>query len=249
MSNTLWLINPHTRGETGRAAKMANAKKPRTAAQKAATAKLVAANKKRRAAAGKTVAAPAKAKAKRSYAKAATPKKVYKRNPIGSNASVKRGKGMFEENIKPAAMGAAAALGFDIAWGKLTTKIGLPTNLITGTMQYPVKALAAIGLGMAAERFLPKQHKHHAVTLVRGPLTVILHDAAYSFTKANYPSLGLAEYEDHQQMAEIMHEMNGIEDEVEYYEEPQTTVGETLRLQGLSEASSLYVPQYDGVAY
>jgi hypothetical protein len=133
--------------------------------------------------------------------------------------------------------------------GKAATKVGLPTSLITGNVQYAVKALAAIGLGVAADKFLPKQHKHHAATLVRGPLTVILHDAAYSFTKANYPSLGLAEYEDHQQMAEIMHEMNGIEDEVEYYEEPQTTVGETLRLQGLGESSPLYVPQYDGVAY
>ena len=230
---------------------MANAKKPRTAAQKAATAKLVAANKKRRAAAGKTTAAaPAKAKAKRSYSKAAPAKKVYKRNPIGSSPAAKRGKGMFEENIKPAALGAAAALGFDIVWAKAATKVGLPTSLITGNMQYPVKALAAIGLGLAAEKFLPKQHKHHAATLVRGPLTVILHDAAYGFTKTNYPSLGLAEYEEHQQMAEIMQEMNGYEDEEDpipyQYQPALTQVGESMELQGFNSSS---LPQYDGVAY
>lgn len=223
---------------------MANAKKPRTAAQKAATAKLVAANKKRRAATGKTVAAaPAKAKAKRSYSKAALAKKVYKRNPIGSSPAVKRGKGMFEENIKPAAMGAVAALGFDIVWGRMTF---IPANLRAGNLKYPVKALAAIGLGVAAEKFLPQKHKHLAATLVRGPLTVILHDAGKDFLASTYPKLSLAAYEE-DQMAEIIHEMNSNDDETEYEYQPAITqVGESMELQGFSSTS---LPQYDGVAY
>lgn len=226
---------------------MANAKKPRTAAQKAATAKLVAFNKKRRAAAGKTVAAaPAKAKAKRSYSQAAPAKKVYKKNPISQSASVKRGKGMFEENIKPAAMGAAAALGFDIVWGRMTF---VPANLRAGNLKYPVKALAAIGLGVAAEHFLPKQHKHYAATLVRGPLTVILHDAGKDMMQSMYPSLALAAYEE-DQMAEIIHEMNGVEDDdapIPYSgQQSITQVGENLQLQGFSSHS---LPQYEGAAY
>lgn len=226
---------------------MANAKKPRTAAQKAATAKLVAANKKRRAAAGKTTAAaPAKAKAKRSYSKAAPAKKVYKRNPIGNSPAAKRGKGMFEENIKPAAMGAAAALGFDIVWGRMTF---IPAKLRAGNLKYPVKALAAIGLGVAAEHFLPKQHKHHAATLVRGPLTVILHDAGKDMMQSMYPSLALAAYEE-DQMAEIINEMNGMEedeDPIPYQYQPALTqVGESMELQGFNSSS---LPQYDGVAY
>ena len=227
---------------------MANAKKPRTAAQKAATAKLVALNKTRRAAAGKTAKVyasnPVKPLKKRTYSKAAKPKKTYKRNPIGQSAAVKRGKGMFEENIKPAAMGAAAALGFDIVWGRMTF---VPANLRAGNLKYPVKALAAIGLGVAAEKFLPKQHKHHAATLVRGPLTVIAYEAAREFMAATYPKLSLGTYEE-DQMAEIIHEMNGYDDEEQAYDyQPAITqVGESIELQGFSSHS---LPQYEGVAY
>lgn len=224
---------------------MANAKKPRTDAQIKATAKLVAANKKRHAAASKATAAPAKAK--RTYAKPkAAPAKVYKRNPIGNSASVKRGKGMFEENIKPAAMGAAAAIGFDIVWGKLSF---IPANLRAGNLKYPVKLLGALALGVVAEKYLPKQHKHHAVTLVRGPLTVIMHDAAKDMMQTMYPSLHLDAYEA-DQMAEILHEMNGYNDEEGVLFEQQqhiTQVGENLQpLQGFSSSS---LPQYDGTAY
>lgn len=241
MSNTLWLINPHTRGTTGRAAKMANAKKPRTAAQKAATAKLVALNKKRRAAASSTTAtAP---KAKRTYAKAA-PKKVYKKNPISRSASVQRGKGMFAENVKPAAIGAAAALGFDLVWGRMTF---IPASLRAGNLKYPVKLLGALALGVAAEKFLPKQYQQHATTLVRGPLTVILHEAGKNMMQSMYPSLALAAYEE-EQMAEIMHDMqvNGYDEVIPYQPQQIEQVSENLELQGLGV---LNVPQYDGVAY
>ena len=228
---------------------MANAKKPRTAAQKAATAKLVAFNKKRRAAVGKAAKTyatnPVKPLKSRTYSKAAAPKKTYKRNPIGSNASVKRGKGMFEENIKPAALGAAAAIGFDIVWGRMTF---IPANLRAGNLKYPVKLLAALGLGVVAEKYLPQQHKHHAVTLVRGPLTVIMHDAAKDFMATAYPNISLAAYEE-DQMAEILYEMNGYDDDdgIEYEEQPAITqVGEYLEVQGLN---AFGMPQYDGVAY
>lgn len=228
---------------------MAKATKPRTAAQKAATAKLVAFNKKRHAAVGKAAkkyaSNPVKPLKSRTYSKKAAPKKTYKRNPIGSNASVQRGKGMFEENIKPAAMGAAAAIGFDIVWGRMTF---IPANLRAGNLKYPVKILGALALGVAAEKFLPQQYKRHATTLVRGPLTVIMHDAAKDMMQTMYPSLSLAAYEE-DQMAEILHEMNGYDDEdgIEYEQQPALTqVGESLELQGLN---AFGMPQYDGVAY
>lgn len=226
---------------------MANAKKPRTKAQKDATAALVAFNKKRHAAAGKTTAAaPAKAKAKRSYSKAKPTKKIYKKNPISQNASVKRGKGMFEENIKPAALGAAAALGFDIVWGRMTF---IPANLRAGNLKYPVKLLAALGLGVAAEKFLPQKHKHHAVTLVRGPLTVIMHDAAKDFMQTTYPNIALAAYEE-DQMAEIIHEMNGVDDDIGFYDQIQAHQPQAIENMGeRMDLNEFAVPQYDNVAY
>ena len=259
MSNTLWLINPHTRGTTGRAAKMANAKKPRTAAQKRATAALVAFNKKRRAAAG-YASNPVKplqknlalgdSKQPRTYTmKAKNGKKTtvtYKRNPISKNASVQRGKGMLVENLKPAALGAGAALAFDIVWGKMSF---IPASLRAGNLKYPVKLLGALALGVAAEKFLPKEHQKHVTTLVRGPLTVIMHDAAKEFMQSKYPSLALAAYEA-DQMAEIMHDMqvNGYDEPSYAFEQqPQIEqVSENLELQGLG---LLNMPQYDGVAY
>ena len=257
MSNTLLLINPHKRGTTGRAAKMANAKKPRTAAQKRATAALVALNKKRRAGVvyqknptQKSLFAESKAPAKkaRTYvmkdAKGSRKTTVtYKRNPLPPRA-----KGLFQENIKPSALGAAAALGFDLVWGRMTF---IPPSLRAGVMQYPVKLIGAIALGMAAEKFLPKEYQKHATTLVRGPLTVIMHEAGKKFIQDKYPSLGLMAYEE-DQLAEILHEsqMNGYAYEENYQLQPNT-MGETLQLQGLGGlgASPLYVPQYDDVAY
>ncbi len=242
---------------------MANAKKPRTAAQKRATAALVALNKKRRAAAAKGVvyqknpisnkkqlalALPVESKKQRTYVmtdRGGSRKTTvtYKRNPLPPRA-----KGLFQENIKPSALGAAAALGFDLVWGRMTF---IPASLRAGVMQYPVKLIGAIALGMAAEKFLPKDYQKHATTLVRGPLTVIMHEAGKKFIQDKYPSLGLMAYEE-DQLAEILHEsqMNGYAYEENYQLQPNT-MGETLQLQGLGGlgASPLYVPQYDDVAY
>lgn len=262
MSNTLWLINPHKRGTTGEKASM---KKARTAKQIAATKKMLAARKKSLAAKAKTYAEnPVKplqkslklgdSKQPRTYTmKAKNGKKTtvtYKRNPISTNKTVQRGKGMLMENVKPAAMGAAAALGFDIVWGKMTF---IPASLRAGNLKYPVKLLAALGLGIAAEKFLPKEHQKHVTTLVRGPLTVILHDAAKEFVQSKYPSLALAAYEA-DQMAEILEDarLNGYAYE-ENYQLEQPQLAETLQLQGINHDSGyapFYAqPQYDGVAY
>lgn len=151
---TVWLINPKGRKEKGETTTMSNTntKKARTPKQIAATKKLVALNKARKA--GKTPAKPAAAKPKRSYAKqAAKPatRKTYKRNPLPPR--VKEAGGILQQNIIPAAMGAGAALGFDLIWGKLP----ISDNLRAGKLKYPVKVIGALALGMLAERLLPAE--------------------------------------------------------------------------------------------
>ena len=119
-------------------------------------------------------------------------------------------------------------------------------------MQYPVKILGVLALGVAAEKLLPQQHKHHATTLVRGPLTVIMHQAGKAFVQQKYPSLGLMAYEE-DQLAEILHDqqLNSYYD----FDQQQAieTMGENLYLNGLEQEQAdsvpFYVPQYDGVAY
>lgn len=255
---TVWLINPKGRGDKGRTATMSNPKKkPRTDAQKAATAKMLAANKaKRKAATGH--AAPKKAK--RTYTKKAASsakKVVYKKNPLPPRArkQVDHAKNILEDNLIPAAIGAGGALAFDIIWGKLP----ISPKLRAGNLKYPVKVLGALALGMAAEHLLPESQKHHAVTLARGGLTVILHDAAKDFMASTYPSLHLAAYEE-ETLAEIM-QLNGYQDalddavgvrQIEALPEPELgdgeELGESLELQGLS-AAFYNQPQYADAAY
>lgn len=219
---------------------MAKAKKPRSEAQIKATEKLVAFNKKRRAAAAKTAAKPATKKARTYTVSNATSKPVrYKRNPIDT----KRAQGMLTENIKPAAIGAVGALGIDLVWGKLP----VPTSLRAGVVKYPVKAALAIGLGMIAEKVLPKAQQKYAVDVVRGSLTVIMHEAGKGLLQSRYPSLALAAYEE-DELAEIMadEQMNG------FYESPEYEgMGEVLQLEGLAPNATpdFYVPQYEGVSY
>lgn len=240
---TVWLINPKGRGEKGRTTTMSKttkAKPARSAAQIAATKKLVALNKARKAGHVKTAAKP-----KRSYSKAAPKapaKKVYKRNPLPPRLA--HGADILHDNLYPAAMGAGAALGFDLIWGKLP----IGDKLRAGNLKYPVKIIGAIGLGMLAEKMLPAQHKHHAVTLARGPLTVILHDFGKDFMAKNYPSLTLAAYEA-DTLAEIMEEGMTYLPSPQAQAAQQSTMGEALELNGLSDMGYGFAPGYEGSGY
>lgn len=237
---TVWLINPKGRNEKGSTTTMSKTKTAgRTPAQIAATKKLVAMNKAR--AAGKTPAKPAKAK--KTYTKSAPTKakaKTYKRNPLPPRvkAHAAEAGGILQANLIPAAMGAGAALGFDLIWGKLP----IGDKLRTGNLKYPVKIIGALALGMAAERLLPDEHKHHAVTLARGPLTVILHDFGKDFVAKNYPTLTLAAYEA-DALAEIMAEQDHG---AAFLPSPTTatTVGEAIpELNGLGNlGGGMYSP-------
>ena len=187
MGATAILINPHTRGTTGRkvttrSTTMAKAKSK--TARKATTAH-------------KTVTTTAKPKAKaRRRAVAVT----YKRNPLPARA-----KGIIAENIKPAAIGAAGALALDV----IVAKLPLPATLKTGPASYALRAVGAIALGMIAEKVGKLKHET-AVSLARGPLTVVMHDAGKSLIRAQFPALALAAYEE--ELADIAGMIDGLED-------------------------------------
>lgn len=206
----VWLINPHKLGTTGekamaRTAKKKPAAKKRTDAQKAATARMIAANKARR---KKTTAkALAKAKAKRrSYSRAAAApatKRRYKRNPIAKTGLV----GEVLHGIAiPAAIGAGGALAIDAAWGNLKV---IPVSMRTGKIKYLAKGALGIGAGLLMGK-VSKKLKSYGMQLAVGTLTVQAHEAASELIKSKFPNLGLAGYDD-EELAAIIDELNGLE--------------------------------------
>lgn len=185
---TAILINPHTRGTTGRKATTTTkgntmAKANRTTARKATTARK-----------STTTAKPRRAKARR-------PETVikYRRNPLPARA-----KGIVAENIKPAAIGAAGALALDV----IVAKLPIPASLKTGPASYAARAVGAIALGMIAEKVGKLKHEH-AVSLARGGLTVVMHDAGKALMRAQFPALALAAYEE--ELTDIAGMVEGLE--------------------------------------
>lgn len=244
---TVWLINPKGRKEKGSTTTMSKTKTAgRTPAQIAATKKLVALNKARKA--DKAPAKSAAPKAKRAYSKAATPaKKVYKRNPLPPRvkAHAAEAGGILKANIIPAAMGAGAALAFDQVWGRLPISDKIRAN---PNLKYPVQVIGALALGMAAERLLPEGQKHHAVTLARGPLTVIMYNFGQAFLSKNYPNLTLKGYE-----ADALAEILEAEQPVQALPAPvESGVGEVLdlRMNTVDGLGNWYAqPAYADAAY
>lgn len=205
------LINPAARPSKTRQRKEKPimAKKQRTAAQKAATRKLVALNKSRSGGSkGKrvsrakpaskrqktaktyaisTVAAPKRRKARRSHpitsartASDAGRKLRYRRaNPIG----------FVGDTVIPAAVGGGGALMVDVLLGVLP----LPATLKTGAMAPLVKVAAAVGLGYAAKMVVSRKT---AEQLAAGAITVTLYNVAKGLlVKAGKGKIpGLSEY-------------------------------------------------------
>lgn len=174
---TAILINPHTRGTTGRKATTTSkgktmAKAKHKTARKASTAR-------------KTTTTTAKPRRARASRKTSTVIK-YRRNPLPARA-----RGIVAENIKPAVIGAAGALALDV----IVAKLPIPAQLKTGPANYAARAIGAIALGMVAEKVGKLKHEH-AVSLARGGLTVVLHDAGKALMRAQFPALALAAYEE-----------------------------------------------------
>lgn len=143
--------------------------------------------RKRRKAKAKTRVA--KTTAKRRYARnpiaVANPKKrrKYRRNPIAM-------KGIMAP-IMPAATAAAGAIGLDLAWGMIGSK--LPASLSTGPVRHVVKAVGALGLGALAAMVLKKETANN---LAVGALTVVMHGAMRETLQTMNPEMKLGEYGD-----------------------------------------------------
>jgi len=189
------LVNPSPRARLRRIAekpinrketKMATRKKTRTAAQRAATAKLVKLNKTRRvskrpasvARPARRVARVAKTVRRRSAHRISSAKAAssagrvlrYRRpNPMSFVA----------DTLLPSAVGGVGALALDIAIGALP----LPAALKAGPMAPLVKLAGAVGLGMLAGATLGRKTGEQVAA---GALTV----AIYNFSRAALVKLG-----------------------------------------------------------
>ncbi len=162
----LLLVNPRKR---------AKSRKPRSAAQKAATRRLVARNK------GTAVkrAAPRKRRAKRASARRSTsvtlrsnpsPRRAKRRssrrrsNPImGKPMSI----------LQPALMGALGATTVNTVLGQLSGV--LPAQLMTGNALFVTKAAAAFALAILGNKMGVKGAT--VAQMAEGSLTVTIHDA------------------------------------------------------------------------
>lgn len=173
--------------------------KRRTAAQRRATAKMIAANRARR----RLGAAPRKRRRLRrnpiskaaayravpSIAKANPIRRRRRRTAVASRRRVRRNPiraaGLIPNLFMPAATAAAGALALDVAFGYLP----IPANLKTpGPVSIITKSAGAILLTMIAGKVVSKST---AQAMGVGALTVILHDAAKAFIMKSMPTLKL----------------------------------------------------------
>jgi len=195
----LLLINP--KGRT----KMATRKKPRTAAQKAATRRMVAANRARRGGKRATVkhiaaSAPSrrtrkapsarlvrrrKANTVRGYFPNPAKRRRYAQNPIGLSV-----KGVGAMSMT-ALQGAGGALVVNTALNYVPY---LPASLTSGNGKYLTRAAAAIALGTFGNKVLPRGV---AQNMAVGALTVALHDLILGLAATAMPTMKLGDVGDY----------------------------------------------------
>jgi len=169
MSEQLLLINPRKRR---------GARKGRTAAQKAATRKLVALNRAKRGRKSNPSPRSAVSAAPRRRRRTMSINRIVRRrrrNPAGLSG------GKIFSLVMPAVKGAVGAIAVDLIWNKLP----VPATVKAGNVGYLAKGAAALAFGFLGQKFLGKTAAEMAV----GSLTV----TAYNAIKANVgPSIGLA---------------------------------------------------------
>lgn len=166
--------------------------KRRSAAQRAATKRLVAFNKARK-------SNPIRRRRRARSAVAAAPRRSVRRrrNPIGSvRRRIHRRrrnpiamKGLLHSLVMPALTASTGALLLDVLWAKLP----IPANLKGGSLQYVTKGIGAIGLSLLAEKS-KLVNRQTAEALGVGALTVVFHDALRGVLKGIVPQLGFSEY-------------------------------------------------------
>jgi len=209
MANQLLYINPSTRKRKSKGVRTM-AKTRRTAAQRAATKKLIAFNKRR---SGVRKRKPttrrknpswfnntpghrrAALKGWRNRRKSTTTRK--KRNPTGGGIM-----GQITSTIMPAMMAAGGGIGLDIVMGYLP----IPENLKAGPMRHLTKAVGAVGIGIVGRMFLNPKTAH---ALATGALGITFYDAGREMLQRFVPQVkmaGLGMYEDYPMMGLGMYE-------------------------------------------
>lgn len=166
----LLLINPKARNKT-----MSKKRKPRTAAQRAATARMVAANKSRRRTRKPAYAANPIKRRRRPASIVAKRVSRRRRNPIRLPSMSGVG-GM----LKPAVIGAAGAVAVDA----VMAYVPLPAVLQSGNMALVTRGAAAVLLGTLGRKLIGPS----ATTMAVGALTV----SAYSLAKSLLAQSGFA---------------------------------------------------------
>lgn len=189
------IVNPSPRKG---ATKMATRKKARTAKQKAATRKMIAANRARARGASRSrpAAAAPKRRAKRraSVSHAAAPKRRASRRRGGwkitpAKTASRAGRALryrrpnpidfLSNTLMPSVIGGAGALALDVAIGVLP----LPEKLKSGPMAPLVKVAGAVGLGMLASKMVSRRVGEQVAA---GAITV----QVYNFAKAMLIKVG-----------------------------------------------------------
>lgn len=109
----------------------------------------------------------------------------YKRNPINIKPKqlMKRA---IDQQLKPAAVGAAGALAVDAAFGVAGNY--LPDVLTTGAGRHLTKGVGAVLLSVIAANFVKNETANE---LARGSMTVVLHDAARELIEEKFPGVAL----------------------------------------------------------
>lgn len=185
---------------------MAKAKKKgkkRSAAQIAATKKMLAANKAKRSgkkAAKKSASKPRKVKAKKSSPKktktakraGAAPRKSKSKGPKTMKKSKRKSSGSRKQMLasvidaaKGGAVGGVSALGLDVVMGNLP----LPDKLKTGPGGVATRAALSVVGGMAIGHLTKNQKAGRDATV--GMLSVTVRDSARSVIQTKFPSVQL----------------------------------------------------------
>jgi len=180
----LMLVNPRKRRRKAKATT-----KRRTVARRRTT------HKRRRTYARNPIALNPSRRAKRTH------RRKYRRNPIGMGRGKMKG---LLAPLMPAAISATGAIGLDLAWGIIGSK--LPANLGTGPIRHVAKAAGALALGALAGMIVKKDTANQ---LTIGALTVVLHSAMKETIQKTMPNVQLGESESGY--------MNGL---AEYFTEP-----------------------------
>jgi len=167
-------------------------KKRRTAAQKRATAKMVAANRRRKnPVRAKRRSTRKKPTRKRAVTRSRAPVKRRRRRSVARRSNPALNMRSIQNQLMDAGTGAVGALGLDVIQGYLP----IPANLKGGIVGTGVKALLAIGMGVAASK-IKIVKSSTAAKMANGALIVVLHDELRKQVGNFAPGLQLGEYLD-----------------------------------------------------